>query len=155
MRPLVVMAVLAFVVDQGSKWVVVHWLNLQQILALDVLPPYLNFRMGWNRGVNFGLFAQDSDASRWVLIALALAICAVVVYWTRVEHDPKVQAAAGLLIGGALANVLDWVIYGAVADFLNMSCCGFHNPFTFNLADVFIFAGAFGLILWTGKTKTP
>ena len=57
----------------------------------------------------------------------------------------------GLLIGGALANVLDRVIYGYVLDFLNMSCCGINNPFVFNLADVFIFAGAIGLVLFEGK----
>lgn len=155
MRLLALSALFAFVVDQLSKVIVVHWMNLKQVVAFDVFPPYLNFRMGWNRGVNFGLFSQDSDGSRWILIGLAIMICAVVLFWTRQEDDPKVKLSAGLLIGGALANVLDRILYGAVADFLNMSCCGFHNPFTFNIADAFIFAGAFGLILWTGKTKTP
>ena len=51
-----------------------------------------------------------------------------------------------LLCGGALANAFDRIIYdGAVADFLNMSCCGIYNPFVFNFADVFIFIGAVGL----------
>ena len=54
--------------------------------------------------------------------------------------------AAGLLIGGALGNSLDRLIYGAVVDFLNMSCCGIENPFVFNLADVAIFLGAIGLM---------
>ena len=58
---------------------------------------------------------------------------------------------AGLLIGGALANVVDRLLYGFVLDFLNMSCCGINNPFVFNLADVFIFAGALGLVLFDGK----
>ncbi len=55
------------------------------------------------------------------------------------------QIAAGLLIGGALGNVIDRALYGYVLDFLNMSCCGIRNPYVFNLADVFIFAGAIGL----------
>ncbi len=155
MRALPLTALLAFIVDQVSKFIVVHWMGLKHGLAYDVFPPYLNFRMGWNRGVNFGLFTQDNDGARWILIGLALIICAVVLVWIRHEQDMRVKISAGLLLGGALANVLDRILYGAVADFLNMSCCGFHNPFTFNLADVFIFAGAFGLILWTGKTKTP
>jgi signal peptidase II len=51
-----------------------------------------------------------------------------------------------LLCGGALANAFDRIIYdGAVADFLNMGCCGIYNPFVFNFADVFIFIGAVGL----------
>jgi signal peptidase II len=57
---------------------------------------------------------------------------------------------AGLLIGGALGNVVDRLLYGAVADFLNMSCCGFTNPYAFNVADISVFFGAIGLALFSG-----
>ena len=154
MRPLIFTAVVAFVLDQLSKLIVVHWLALDQRGSMEVLPPFLNFRMGWNRGVNFGLFSGDSDLGRWMLIVLALAICAGVVFWVRHEKgDRRVMIAAGLLVGGALSNVLDRVIYGAVADFLNMSCCGINNPFAFNVADVWVFLGAVGLVLFAGKAK--
>jgi signal peptidase II len=63
--------------------------------------------------------------------------------------------SAGLLIGGALGNVVDRVLYGAVADFLNMSCCGIDNPFAFNVADVAIFVGAIGLVLFAGRGNSP
>lgn len=157
MRTLGLAALVAFGLDQLSKLVVLHWMNLKEIRAIDVLPPVLNFRMGWNHGVNFGLFGSDNDLLRWILIALALGICVGVIVWVRREGGgPRVEISAGLLVGGALANVLDRVIYGAVADFLNLSCCGVRNPFTFNLADVAIFAGAIGLVLFTGKTgKNP
>ena len=154
MRLLAGIALIVFAVDQISKWVIIYGLDLLNRGAIDVLPPFLNFRMGWNQGVNFGLFANDADTMRWVLIALALIICMFVGRWALREGGVKVLISAGLLIGGALGNVLDRVIYGAVADFLNMSCCGLNNPFTFNIADVFIFAGAIGLILWTGKEQT-
>ncbi len=49
--------------------------------------------------------------------------------------------------------MVDRVLYGAVADFLNMSCCGIENPYAFNVADIAIFAGAFGLVLFTRETK--
>ena len=154
MRPFFVTAVVAFLLDQFSKLVVVHWLRLAERGTMEVLPPFLNFRMGWNRGVNFGLFSGEGDLGRWVLIILALVICAGVVFWVRHEmHDRRVMIAAGLLVGGALANVLDRVIYGAVADFLNMSCCGINNPFAFNIADVWVFLGAVGLVLFAGKSK--
>lgn len=154
MRLLAGIALIVFAVDQISKWVIIHGLDLLNRGAIDVLPPFLNFRMGWNQGVNFGLFANDADTMRWVLVALALIVCVFVGRWALREGGVKVLISAGLLIGGALGNVLDRVIYGAVADFLNMSCCGLNNPFTFNIADVFIFAGAIGLILWTGKEQT-
>lgn len=155
MRLITIWAAVAFAVDQLSKLIVVHWMDLKNILSLDILPPLLNFRMGWNRGVNFGLFAQDSDVARWVLIAIALIICGWLVYWARGLPRPIAQVSAGLIVGGALANALDRLIYGAVADFLNMSCCGINNPFTFNIADVFIFAGAGGLIFFADEKKKP
>lgn len=143
-----------FMLDQVSKYYVVHVLNLDRVLAIDVLPPYLNLRMAWNYGINFGLFSGDNPATRWVLIALAIAISIGVLVWMRREEDGRWQfIAAGLLVGGALGNVIDRVIYGAVADFLNMSCCGFTNPFSFNVADISIFLGALGLIIFTDDKK--
>ena len=155
MRLIFIWATVAFAIDQMSKVAVVHMLDLKTRLALDVVPPLLNFRMGWNRGVNFGLFAQDSDVTRWVLIALALGISGWLVHCARRLPRPIARVSAGMIVGGALANALDRVIYGAVADFLNMSCCGIQNPFTFNIADIFIFAGAFGLVFFADETKKP
>lgn len=143
----------AFAIDQISKYVVIHMMELARIRSIDVLPPLINFRYGENRGINFGLFGGGSEASRWILIALATVICIAVVLWARKNAETKIsQISAGLLVGGALANVLDRLIYGYVLDFLNMSCCGINNPFVFNLADVFIFAGALGLIFFTDDT---
>ena len=147
MRWLSIAAGVAFVIDQASKYAVIHGMELARVRQIDVLPPVLNFRYGENRGINFGLFEGGSEASRWFLIALALVICAAVLIWVRrTVMGVPAQLAAGLLIGGALANVLDRVLYGFVLDFLNTSCCGINNPFVFNLADVFIFAGAIGLV---------
>ncbi len=146
----------AFLVDQVTKYLVVHWMELSRIRAIDVLPPLLNFRYGENTGINFGLFDGGSDAARWVLIGFSLAVCAAVYVWIWRGHSAwRMQLSAGLLIGGALGNVVDRLLYGYVLDFLNMSCCGINNPFVFNVADVFIFAGAAGLILFdTGDTAS-
>jgi len=123
-----------------------------QLGGIDVLPPLLVFKYGENRGINFGLFQGDSDASRWVLIGVSIAICFAVVIWLRRSTATNFMLiCGGLLIGGALGNVIDRILYGFVLDFLNMSCCGINNPFVFNLADVFIFAGAIGLVLFDGK----
>lgn len=140
-----------FLLDQATKLAVVQGLNLIERGAIDVVPPYLTFRMAWNRGINFGLFAHDADVMRWVLIAVALAISVWVWLWVRREGATRwAQISAGVLIGGALGNVVDRVVYGAVADFLNMSCCGIDNPYAFNVADIAIFAGAIGLVLFSG-----
>lgn len=149
-------ALAALALDQISKIAVVFGLGLRDRVALDVLPPYLNFRMAWNQGVNFGLLANDAAVSRWLLVAVALAIVVWVWVWIRKDgHSRAARISGGLLIGGALGNVIDRVAYGAVADFLNMSCCGLRNPFSFNVADVAVFLGAVGLVLLTGRQKTP
>lgn len=140
------------ILDQATKVIVVHLMGLKTAGAIAVLPPLLNFRMAWNRGINFGLLSNDATATKWLLIALALAISGWVAWWMRNERENRLALiSAGLLVGGAVGNVIDRLLYGAVADFLNMSCCGIDNPYAFNVADISIFAGAIGLILFTGK----
>jgi len=151
MRLLWITAFAAFGFDQLSKYLVIHVLGVSAFKSVNVLPPLVRFVYGENRGVNFGL---GDGISVWVLIGVALVICAAVLYWVSRHAQPALaRVSAGLLIGGALANVLDRVIYGYVLDFLNMSCCGINNPFVFNVADIFIFAGAIGLVFFGREAK--
>ncbi|MFD2857148.1 signal peptidase II [Seohaeicola zhoushanensis] len=122
---------------------------------IDVLPPLLTFRYGENRGINFGLLDGDSDAARWVLIVFSLIVVGAVLVWVRRSHASNLPLliGAGLLIGGALGNVVDRLAYGYVLDFLNMSCCTIRNPFVFNVADIFIFLGAGMLILFDSRAS--
>jgi len=149
----VIIAILAFLIDQISKWYVVFHLDLKTKFAIDVLPPLLNFRMGWNTGINFGLFANHSDIMRWGLTAFAILISIAVLWYARNFKGWGAALLFGSIIGGALGNAYDRVVYGAVADFLNMSCCGWENPSAFNVADIFVFIGAFGLIFFSEKLK--
>ncbi|WP_321830227.1 signal peptidase II [Thalassovita sp.] len=143
-----------FLLDQASKYYVVHFLDLRVRGEIDVLPPFINLRMAWNTGINFGLFADNGDVARWFLIGMAFVICAAVLFWVHKDRPGRLGLiSAGLLIGGALGNVVDRFLYGAVADFLNMTCCGISNPYAFNVADITIFIGAFGLVLWGGPQK--
>ncbi len=154
MRLAALVLLLTFALDQASKWGIVVGLGLRERLVIEVLPPWIHFIMAWNRGVNFGLFASDSEFLRWFLVALAIAISIAVWIWVRREGAlPMMQVSAGLLIGGALGNALDRITWGAVADFLNVTCCGIHNPYAFNVADVAIFAGAIGLLLFSGSKE--
>lgn len=156
MRLAGIAAGLTFALDQFSKYVVVRVMGLDQVQAIDVLPPWLNFRMAWNQGVNFGLFSGEAEITRWVLIAVAVVISAWVWIWVRRDHPASLaQLSAGLLVGGALANVADRLIYGAVADFINMSLPGWANPYSYNIADIGIFAGALGLVFFTGPKDKP
>lgn len=139
-------AAFIFALDRGLKFWVVEVMDLRDQLRIEVWPPYLNLRMAWNEGINFGWFGSGSDVTRWVLIAIAVAISLALLIWFRNAKGFWLQASVGLVVGGALGNVYDRFSYGAVADFLNMSCCGIDNPYAFNVADISIFLGAVGLL---------
>ena len=149
MKRIFAMSLGIFVFDQITKFIVVEYLDLKMKLAIDVLPPLVNFRMAWNEGINFGLFG-DYDL-RWALIAISIVISIWVLWWGRSFTGWFAAFLVGCIVGGALGNTVDRVVYGAVADFLNMSCCGWRNPFSFNVADIAIFVGAFGLVLFSEK----
>ncbi|WP_423210771.1 signal peptidase II [Paracoccus yeei] len=153
-RAVLLTAGLVFLLDQALKYLAVHVLDLDRVREIDVLDPWLNLRMAWNQGMNFGLFSSETDVMRWVLISIALAVCLWVAIWIgRAKPSRFAQVAAGMLIGGALGNVVDRLLYGAVADFLNMSLPGWRNPYSFNVADIAIFLGAMGLVLQPPEKK--
>ncbi|NOX40335.1 MAG: signal peptidase II [Alphaproteobacteria bacterium] len=148
---LLVIAAVVLLLDQSTKWLVVQWMDLKNLGYIAVYPPYVNFSIAWNQGVNFGLFANGTEIMRWVLVVLSLGISVWLINWARKLTSPIGVFWAALVVGGAIGNALDRVIYGAVADFLNVACCGLKNPYAFNIADVVIFLGAFGLVLTSNK----
>lgn len=138
-------ASIAFGVDRLSKVVIVEWLNLASVQKISVWPPYLNFVMAWNKGVNFGFL--DSFDARWFLVAISITASLALTFWGRNQSGWAPTLATGAVIGGALGNAYDRIAYGAVADYLNVSCCMINNPYSFNVADVLIFGGAAVLVL--------
>jgi len=144
MLRMAIASLIAFGLDRLSKVVIVHGLDLASVHRIPVWPPYLNFVMAWNKGVNFG-FLNAFDA-RWLLVAISIVVSIALALWVRNKSGWVVPLAAGAIIGGALGNAYDRVVYGAVADYLNMSCCTINNPYSFNVADVLIFGGAIVLI---------
>lgn len=154
MRLLYLSALFWFLIDQGSKYGVLYGLNLIERIHMEVLPPLLVFHLGWNTGINFGILAGGPEVTRYGLVVLALLICGWLLYWAKTGLTrPLALISAGAVIGGAIGNALDRMIHGAVIDFLNMSCCGFQNPYTFNVADIGVVVGAIGLLLFADSAK--
>ena len=139
--------------DQVSKWFVVFYLELEQKLYLNLNNQFMNFYMAWNKGINFGLFEGDSTIQAYILTGISIAISTVFFIWLRNSTSLLIQILASLVIGGALGNAIDRLLYGAVADFINVTCCGIRNPYSFNLADVFIFIGLIGLLIFKYDEK--
>ncbi len=122
-------------------WLSKYWLiGLMRELGRPLsLTPFFNLVMVWNEGVSFGLFPSPG-ASRWFLVVISLAIVAGLVIWLRKIDKPLLAVAIGGLIGGALGNVYDRIVYGAVADFFDVHVLGYHWP-AFNIADSAISVG--------------
>ena len=150
-KPVILIIIISsfiFILDQLTKFFVVHILDLSGRLSITVISGFINFNMAWNEGINFGLFANSSEIMRIFLIIISILICMGIFFWAIKQNSILLLLFSSLIIGGALGNVVDRIIYGAVADFLNITCCGIYNPYSFNIADISIFFGVVGLIFF-------
>ena len=136
-------AVAVLILDQSSKWWIVHHImSAPQVIKVT---SFFNLVLGYNRGVSFGMFGDGADIGRWVLVALALGIIVALGIWLMRAEKPALATALGLIIGGAAGNVIDRARIGAVVDFLDFHAMGYHWP-AFNVADTGITVGAAILI---------
>jgi signal peptidase II len=124
------------VLDQLTKWAILTWLD-----RAFALTPFFNLVVVWNRGVSFGMFDSDGALAPWLLSGLALAVVLALLVWLRRVEHPLPGVGLGLIIGGAVGNVIDRVRFGAVIDFLDVHALGWHWP-AFNVADSAICIGA-------------
>lgn len=145
------------VFDQVLKWVILNAVFPGQSMTTTFAPepivvtPFLNIVLVWNRGASFGLFSSHSSWTPVFLSAIALIIAGFLVYWLRKTDSRFLAASIGSVIGGAIGNVVDRAIHGAVVDYLDFYLPGTTLPHwpAFNLADIGISVGA-ALILVDG-----
>lgn len=146
-------AAAVFVADQITKWLVLGPGQFSPAGCLETgfgcrfieLTPFFDLQMVWNRGVSFGLLRANEDLARWGLVTLSLVISIIFGSWLRTADRRATAIALGLVIGGALGNVIDRIRFGAVADFLDFN--GLWFPWVFNVADAAITVGAIVLAL--------
>ena len=139
-------ALLVFALDQLTKWLVIGPLQLQTVGQIELLPI---FNLTWteNYGISLGLLTASTDSARWMLVALTAAIALGVAVWIGREKERGDQVALGMVLGGALGNILDRVRYGYVADFADLHFGGFRPFLIFNVADAAISIGVVILLL--------
>ena len=139
-------AAIVFVLEQITKWVVLGPLDLRNTQSVEVLPIFrLNYTE--NHGISLGLFQASSDAMRWVLVLVTAAIAVGVAWWIGREEKRWDQIALGMVLGGALGNILDRVRHGYVVDFADLHFGDFRPFFIFNVADAAISIGVAILLL--------
>jgi signal peptidase II len=137
-------AAVTLVLDQATKLYTLFVYDLPVKEPVE-LAPFVNLIVVWNRGISYGLFQQNSDFGRWVLIAVSILAAIGLSLWIRRAAGRVLALSLGLIVGGALGNVIDRLAYGAVFDFIQLHV-GSWSWYVFNVADAAIVAGVFGLL---------
>ena len=133
------LAAIVFLADQLVKYWIIHVVELEQKVSVPVLP-FLSLTWVENRGVSMGMLTADTDVGRWLLVGLTGVIATVVAVWIRRERHWPESLALGLILGGALGNIVDRVRFGYVVDFVHLHW-GPWSFYVFNIADAAITAG--------------
>lgn len=146
------LAFIVFLADQLIKWLMVGPLQLHVVRQIELLPI---FNLTWteNYGISLGLFNAESDFGRWVLVAVTAAIATGVAVWLLLERNRGDAAGLGLVLGGALGNILDRVRFGYVVDFADLHFGDFRPFLVFNVADAAISIGVVTLLLRAFLTR--
>ncbi len=144
--PAYLTALAIFVADQVSKWIITGPLDLERVQQIDLLPIF-NFTWVRNFGISLGLAQAQNDTHRWLLVALTAAIALAVAWWIRREDKQGDRLALGLVLGGAIGNIVDRVRFGYVVDFLDLHFGELRPFYVFNVADAAISIGVVILLL--------
>jgi signal peptidase II len=133
-----IVALAVFALDQLAKWFVTGPLGVDHVGAVQYLLPVFQFTYTENNGISLGLLNATTDIGRWMLVGLTSAIAIGVAYWITREKNRIDQVALGMVLGGALGNILDRVRHGYVVDFADLHF-GEWRPFLiFNVGDAAI-----------------
>jgi signal peptidase II len=149
-------AFLIFGLDQFVKAIVIHALALPYRLGQEiVLLPIFRFVWVENHGISMGFLTAGSAAERWLLVAMTAAIAIAVLFWLWRERNRLDAGALGLVLGGAMGNILDRMRLGYVADFLDLHFGELHPFLVFNVADAAITIGVLLLVLRALFVRQP
>ena len=140
-------AAIIFALDQLTKWIVTGPLGIDQLGDQLTLLPIFNLTYTENNGISLGLLNATNPVGRWMLVALTSGIALGVAWWIGKEKNRLDQAALGMVLGGALGNILDRVRHGYVVDFADLHFGDFRPFFIFNVADAAISIGVAILLL--------
>jgi signal peptidase II len=145
-------AALVFALDQLTKWVVTGPLQLREVAQIYLLPIF-NLTYVENNGISLGLLNATNPIGRWILVAVTSAIAVAVAVWIGREKSRIDQAALGMVLGGALGNILDRIRFGYVVDFADLHFGDFRPFLIFNVGDAAISIAVVILLLRAFLTR--
>jgi signal peptidase II len=150
------LAALTFALDQFIKWLMIGPLALREIGVIDIIP---QFALRWteNAGVSLGLFTANHDWQRWLLVAVTATIGITVLIWLLREKRTGDTLPLGLVLGGALGNILDRIRFGYVVDYADLHFGDWRPFMIFNLADAAITIGVLAILArsFLSREKAP
>ena len=156
-RQSMVLVAATLVIDQLTKQLLLDYLLKLDTKMLPVIDDFFRLVIVWNRGVSFGLLGGDRPLPAWLLSGVAVAVCVGLFLWLRRTDRALTGWGIGLVMGGAIGNVIDRARWGAVFDFADFHVRQWHWP-AFNVADSAIVVGV-GLMLIDSligeKQRTP
>lgn len=146
------LAILVIVLDQASKQWLLADLRLIPGASWPVWGP-LRFTLVANNGISFGFFQSQAPWTRWALAAFSLAVTIGLGIWAKRSEKAFTALTLGLIMGGAVGNLIDRITRGAVVDFVDVQAL--HFPWIFNLADSAISVGITLLLIESLFTPSP
>ena len=142
-------SIFIFFIDFSSKYFLVNYYDLES-KGRVYLSPFLDFILVLNPGISFGIFSNGDNIQRWILSVLSILVIFYLFYWSTKSPSKLTKIALFVMIGGALGNVFDRLIYGEVIDFISLHVFDYYW-YVFNIADIAIVLG--GLIILIDLTR--
>ncbi len=140
-------ALAVFGLDQLAKWIVTGPLGVNHVGDQLYLLPFFQFTYTRNVGISLGLFNATTEVGRWMLVALTTGIAIGVAVWMGREKNRVDQVALGMVLGGAMGNILDRTLHGYVVDFADLHIGSWRPFLIFNVGDAAISIGVVILLL--------
>ena len=141
-----VTAAIIFAVDQAAKYGITEVMDLDRLGTVRVITPFFQLRFVPNMGVSLGLLQAGSDVMRWGLVVLTGVVAAGVLFWMLRERNGGDLFGLGLVLGGAVGNIIDRVRFGYVVDWVDLHFGDWRPFLVFNLADAAITIGVLILL---------
>jgi signal peptidase II len=139
------LALAILVLDRLSKWWLVEVFDLEAHGRVEVTS-FFDLVLVMNKGISYGLLQADGLAVQIAIVIIALGICAFLLRWLLRGASKWQTILIGLVIGGALGNSYDRLVYGGVIDFVSLHAFDFYW-YVFNIADIAIVTGA-GILIY-------
>jgi signal peptidase II len=140
----------ALFADQASKLAMLYGFGFAAVppgVRIPVLP-FLSLVMAWNRGVSFSMFSAQSSLGIAALVIFEVVVIGALARWMWTASRRLLALGLGLVIGGALGNLVDRLVHGRVADFFDLHAFG-HDFFACNVGDVAITLGVALMVIDT------